>query len=330
GRGQLMLRNANIATDLFYSGHMAEIEDMNREFIRFHDSHSSALPITPTYLTHSSRRRADAQVTTLNLKVLEEKNVNETNALRIADAGIFLWQEADTDAFWLRFFLVPMGSKMPRIRIMCDHPFEVRDFSHSFLAKDNLLWTEQQSDFTTLYKRSTIVTKVFRPRPGEENNRYCRAYSVPLINTPVRGQIERAINTLVYIEPRDFLTYKRLTSATLAKDDSVFGLWLFCRLSDRVIHFPGTLKFQIQSNIGMDFFRFQVLLPRDVKVAFNQCATSNNLFMPWVNSNPNVNLPGYFSLVDIPDGSVRNIPVCYTIQAPFFQGKCTLVCRRQK
>lgn len=293
------------------------------------DVRNNVMATTPNYLIRSSRPHFDARVTTLNLRIMEDKNATEESILRIVDAGVFLWQEANTDSFWLRLLFVPKICRLPRLRVTCDQPCQVRDFSHAFFAKDNLLRAEQCPDMARFKKNSTVISQVPRPRPGEETNRYCYAHWIPFVVQPLRAYIEQALSTVVYVEPRDFLTYERVSKISV-ENDCVFGLWLLCRLSERVIRFPGTLEFKIFSNISMDYFRFQSLLPLDIEVAFSKCVTSDNIFMPWVNSNPHVNFPGLVSLINASDSGNRVVPVFYTIQAPFFEGQLELVCQKRK
>ena len=274
------------------------------------------------------RKKAEG-VATFKLTVGEEKHALCPCTLRIADAGVLLWREVDADAFWLRLFIESRGGPMPRLRIIGEPSLQARDFSHTFFAKDNLLWTDQRSITNGFASSGRVTYNVFRPKPGEETKRHCFAHAVPLHAIPTRAHIERASDHVTYVEPRDFLRYTPV-SAPRVRRPRLYGVWLYCRLAERVLTFPGVLRYVVSSSVPIDYFRLQVVLSPDVEPVFTRCRCSNNMFMPWVNSNPGVGLPGAASLERSPVAGEKLIPVFYTIKAPFLRGDGTLVCESRR
>jgi pyrimidine deaminase RibD-like protein len=88
GRGILALRNANIAIDLFPSDLMAEVEELNREFKRFHEQ--QALPQLQGPINESKKKLEKGKPPTL----LDLFKQDFSNTLKMSD------QEPATSVNW--------------------------------------------------------------------------------------------------------------------------------------------------------------------------------------------------------------------------------------
>jgi pyrimidine deaminase RibD-like protein len=66
GRGQLALRSANITTDLFPDDLMAEVEELNRDFIRVHRDPDLRTEVNPRFIEKNQKRHLDDWYVSLN------------------------------------------------------------------------------------------------------------------------------------------------------------------------------------------------------------------------------------------------------------------------
>ena len=66
GKGQRLLRDANIATELFPSEFMSQVEEQNREFLRFHRDGKAKSTVTQEFINANRGRALDTWYRTVN------------------------------------------------------------------------------------------------------------------------------------------------------------------------------------------------------------------------------------------------------------------------
>lgn len=271
-----------------------------------------------------------AMPTAVKLSVFEDKMGPEPSRLRVADAGVVSWQEQADDAFWLKLLLKVHGLFSPKLRISCTPDLvECRDYSHMFFACDNLLSATQMPGLAHFQETGTLTTRVFRPAAGQERTPRCKAVSIPLEVRPTRARVERALNNYFSMEPRDFLTYEDIGPSSHDDDDILLGLWVMCRLKRFLTVPPGDVVFQFTSNLTIDFFRWQFVLPDTAVVLEGPSTCSTNMFRPSVSSNPIVGPPGWIPLTGAGGPNERFVCTYYSVMSGFSTGTGRLLYERR-
>ncbi|MBI5821368.1 MAG: hypothetical protein HZA88_20565 [Verrucomicrobia bacterium] len=265
------------------------------------------------------------KTTQFSLTLDEDRPPAHSAKSTIVDAGVMLWKERDSDAFWLKLFIRPTNNCLPKLKIACKPDlYEIRDYSHMFFAEDNLMLGYQSSDFSEMPINGTTKTPLFFAEHGQERNTFCRARVEQLTAKPIRSYIERTLNNSFYLTPTDFFTKAPLLKTGHNAGNTAYGIWIYGRIPQTISASPGQMEFSVRSYIPIKYLRFQVVLPAQLEVVENDCACTHNMFKIAVSSNPLIGRPGWIPLTDTNNQHEKFITTYYTVDSPFRYGGGTL------
>lgn len=261
----------------------------------------------------------------VHIQLQEERGPCEASRLQLIDGGITLWRELECAAYSLRMFFHITDAPAPRIRISCAPALlDVRDYSHQFFAWDNCVPKDLTPTLESFNDLGEITARIFKPDSTLQEHPKLVSWGLSI--TPTRVFVERTLADTAYIQPRRFLTYEPLQ---IAGEEHLFGLWALCRCPHVIHDPPGRIDFSIQSNMAMDFFRWQFVLSSSARVDYSASTCTGSMCHLVGNANPRVGLPGWIPLGNLGPAHDKLVTTFYSAQPCFSNGSGSLVYRLQ-